>query len=109
MSHQHLRSAPDLAAVPIFRGKRLTPHVPGDRVASDGVAFTDAVPALVASIERLTAAHGYAPSLRELADDLGMNLTRVHRYTRWLIDDGVITREPGKARSLKVVTDERAG
>lgn len=65
---------------------------------------------LVDAIERFTRERRYCPTLRELADDLGLSLTRV----KGLADDaerrGAITHSPRCSRSWRVVScDGQAG
>lgn len=50
-----------------------------------------------------TAAHGFPPSVREIGDHLGIASTSsVHSRLRDLERDGLIHREPGRARAITV-------
>lgn len=57
---------------------------------------------LVAAILRLTADHGFAPTLRELASALGLSVTTVADQLASLERKRIIAREPYTARSLRV-------
>jgi SOS-response transcriptional repressor LexA len=58
---------------------------------------------LVAALEQLTAAKGYAPSIRELADHMGLSFGRVGALCRTTAAKGAVVSTPGVARSLRVV------
>jgi len=47
-------------------------------------------------------AHGYSPTIQEIADDLGVSKVTVHEHIGALIKKGVLQREPNKARSLSL-------
>ncbi|MDP7029799.1 MAG: transcriptional repressor LexA [Phycisphaerales bacterium] len=47
-------------------------------------------------------AHGYSPTMQELADDLGVSKVTVFEHVGALIKKGVLQREPNKARSLSL-------
>jgi repressor LexA len=48
--------------------------------------------------------HGVAPKLREIADHLGIRSRgTVHRYLRALVDAGLITVDPDRARGIRLV------
>ena len=56
-------------------------------------------------------AHGYSPTMQELADQLGVSKVTVFEHVEALIKKGALRREPNKARSLSltegaVVPDE---
>ena len=59
--------------------------------------------ALLHAIEARIAAHGYSPSLRELADDLGVCVNDVKQKLRILRRDGLVTFVAGQARTVRVV------
>lgn len=46
--------------------------------------------------------HGYPPSVRELADHLGVATHTAHTALRKLVEDGLITVTPGIPRSIVV-------
>jgi repressor LexA len=50
-------------------------------------------------------AHGYSPTMQELADALGISKVTVFEHVEALIKKGALHREPNKARSLSI-TDE---
>ena len=47
-------------------------------------------------------AHGYSPTMQELADELGVSKVTVFEHVEALIKKGVLHREPNKARSLSI-------
>lgn len=51
-----------------------------------------------------SALYGYGPSLREIATACFMSKPNVYRYLDRLERDGRITRDPGRARSINIVT-----
>lgn len=70
--------------------------------------LTDRQGEVLAAIKRLTGAKGYAPTIRELATDLGITSTNgVEAHLVELERKGLITRTAGVARSLKLASTER--
>lgn len=66
--------------------------------------LTDRQLDVVQAIRRLTALHGYPPTLRELGADLGIASTNgVNDHLKALENKGAIRREPLKSRSIVVV------
>jgi len=58
----------------------------------------------VAAVARLTKNRaGVAPTLQELADDLGVSLNRSSNLAALCMARGALTREPHVARSLRVI------
>lgn len=51
----------------------------------------------------LTAEHGYPPTYRELATELGISLSAVHRIVQTLRSEGAVRAQDGLARSLTVI------
>lgn len=48
--------------------------------------------------------HGYPPSTREMTSALGFrSVESIHRLLRTLREDGRVTWEPRKARTLRIV------
>ncbi len=47
-------------------------------------------------------AHGYSPTMQELADELGVSKVTVFEHIEALIKKGALKREPNKARSLSI-------
>ena len=47
-------------------------------------------------------AHGYSPTMQELADELGVSKVTVFEHVEALIKKGALRREPNKARSLSL-------
>jgi repressor LexA len=47
-------------------------------------------------------AHGYSPTMQELADALGISKVTVFEHVEALIKKGALKREPNKARSLSI-------
>ena len=50
-------------------------------------------------------AHGYSPTMQELADELGISKVTVFEHVEALIKKGALHREPNKARSLSIRDD----
>ena len=46
--------------------------------------------------------HGAPPTVRELASMLGVGVATMHLYLNRLGDEGLLVREPGRHRSLRV-------
>jgi repressor LexA len=55
------------------------------------------------TIERLTADRGFAPSLREVAEAMGVHPSRIQQLASTTERKGAITREPRVSRSWRVV------
>lgn len=62
---------------------------------------------LVAVVEALTAKHGFAPSLREVALEMGVSFGRVAQLVRSTSIKGAVAFAPGVPRSLRVVKADR--
>ena len=58
--------------------------------------------AVLTAIVELTAARGYPPSIREIADHLGVNVNDVHQKLVRLQRDGLVEWDPGVCRSLRM-------
>lgn len=66
--------------------------------------------AVVDTILEYTATHGYAPSVRDIGDALGISSENgVYEHIRALKRKGVIASSAGVARSLRVVVATTAG
>ena len=50
-------------------------------------------------------AHGYSPTMQELADELGVSKVTVFEHVEALIKKGALVREANKARSLSIADD----
>lgn len=50
------------------------------------------------------AAKGRPPTLRELADNFFVSTGTIQRHLDWLEMHGRIERQPGKARSIRILT-----
>lgn len=59
-------------------------------------------------VDRLTKLHGYAPSLRELADRIGVNTNTVRDHLQALKRKGLLDITPRVARSYTVTEAGRA-
>lgn len=58
---------------------------------------------LLRSLERLTRERGYTPSVRELAEDLGLASTNsVASLVEALLAEGLILKTEGRHRSLRL-------
>lgn len=58
---------------------------------------------LVSTIESLTAARGFAPSIVEIAEAMQLHPSRVHQLTRTTRWKGWLVNEPKVSRSWRVV------
>lgn len=58
---------------------------------------------LCETINRLAKSKGYPPSLQEVADEVGLAVSRVFQLTRSTERRGALARTPGIARSWRVV------
>ena len=50
-------------------------------------------------------AHGYSPTMQELAQELGVSKVTVFEHVEALIKKGALRRQPNKARSLSICDD----
>ena len=50
-------------------------------------------------------AHGYSPTMQELADEIGVSKVTVFEHVEALIKKNALRREPNKARSLSLVDE----
>jgi len=60
---------------------------------------------VVVAIRNYRHLHGYAPTMQELADQLGTSKVTIFEHVGALERKGVISRDKHKARSLEIVTD----
>ncbi|MBM4110023.1 MAG: transcriptional repressor LexA [Phycisphaerae bacterium] len=51
---------------------------------------------------------GYSPTMQELADELGVSKVTVFEHVQALVEKGVLSRNPNKARSLALTVDDDA-
>jgi repressor LexA len=59
---------------------------------------------VVIYIKNYTKEHGYPPSLVDIKDDLGFgSVSAVFKYVKDLEEEGLVKREPRKARTLIVL------
>ncbi len=58
---------------------------------------------ILSRIRDLRLAHGYSPTMQELADELGVSKVTVFEHVEQLIKKGALRRNPNKARSLEPV------
>lgn len=58
---------------------------------------------LLQAIDRLTASHGFPPTMRELAPELGVSLTRIAQIMAACEKAGFIQRVPRVSRTYRVV------
>jgi repressor LexA len=58
---------------------------------------------LCKTIDRLAKSKGYPPSLQEVADEMGVAVSRVFQLARSTERRGALARTPGIARSWRVV------
>jgi repressor LexA len=69
-------------------------------LAADGV---DVRPLIVQSIRDFLEEHGYPPTVREIGRAVGIGVQSTHRHLIVLARAGVITWEPGCARTIRLV------
>ncbi len=62
---------------------------------------------VVVAIRNYRHLHGYAPTMQELADQLGTSKVTIFEHVGALQKKRVLRRSKHKARSLEIVTDER--
>ena len=58
---------------------------------------------LLDTIEQMTAANGYAPTMRELAKSMAVSLTRIAQLMAACEEQGLIRKVPGSCRSYRVI------
>jgi SOS-response transcriptional repressor LexA len=58
-------------------------------------------------IEDYIDAHGYSPSIAEIAEDLEMGRPGCHTLLRKMERDGLISMVPGTARTVRTITNAR--
>lgn len=64
--------------------------------------------AIVAAVADLWLAKGWAPTLREVAEEVGLAApSTVHSHVRILVDAGILAMDYGVPRSLRVVEHAR--
>jgi len=57
---------------------------------------------LLDAVEQMTAANGYAPTLRELGKAMAVSLTRIAQLMAACEEQGLIRKVPGICRSYRV-------
>lgn len=62
---------------------------------------------VVVAIRNFRHLHGYAPTMQELADQLGTSKVTIFEHVNALEKKHVIRRDRHKARSLEIVSDEK--
>lgn len=50
---------------------------------------------------------GYAPSLREIAENFGISVPTVHQHISYLREKNLLSAEKGKKRSIQMFSDDR--
>lgn len=58
---------------------------------------------IVDAIDNYYTQYGFCPTVREIADAVGKGSTTVQFHIEKLIEDGIITKQPGKIRTIRVV------
>ena len=64
---------------------------------------TPAQQATLSAIARLTGDRGYPPTMRELAEDLGVSLGAAREMLLRLRTKGWVSMDPGRARTVRVI------
>lgn len=49
--------------------------------------------------------YGYGPSVRDIAQNFDVSVSTVHRTLLRLVNEGVVMRQAGRARTWRVVPD----
>jgi repressor LexA len=62
---------------------------------------------VIVAIRNFRHLHGYAPTMQELADQLGTSKVTIFEHINALEKKRVVRRDRHKARSLEIITDER--
>lgn len=62
---------------------------------------------VVVAIRNFRHLHGYAPTMQELADQLGTSKVTIFEHVNALEKKRVLRRDKHKARSLEIIADER--
>jgi repressor LexA len=62
---------------------------------------------VIVAIRNYRHIHGYAPTMQELADQLGTSKVTIFEHVGALEKKRVLRRDKHKARSLEIITDER--
>ena len=62
---------------------------------------------VIVAIRNYRHLHGYAPTMQELADQLGTSKVTIFEHVGALEKKNVLRRDKHKARSLEIVSDER--
>jgi DNA-directed RNA polymerase specialized sigma subunit len=62
---------------------------------------------LCEALDRLSRELGYAPSVKELAAELGVSLSRCHSLLRSVLLKGAVASAPGVARSWRLARGAR--
>jgi repressor LexA len=62
---------------------------------------------VVVAIRNYRHLHGYAPTMQELADQLGTSKVTIFEHVGALERKRILTRDKHKARSLEIIADER--
>lgn len=62
---------------------------------------------VLAGIRRLIAAEQHPPTTREIAAELGVSTAMAHRYLTRLRSLGMVQWDEGRARTLRIVDDDR--
>lgn len=65
---------------------------------------------ILAVIRRYITEHGYPPTVREIAQTVGLNsISTVHTHLRNLESEGMIRRNPSMSRAIEIVEEEPQG
>src|SRR5436190_23177041 len=62
---------------------------------------------VIVAIRNFRHLHGYAPTMQELADQLGTSKVTIFEHVNALEKKRVLKRDRHKARSLEIISDER--
>jgi len=72
---------------------------------SDGTPLEDDIVPIWNYIAAFQAKNGYAPTLREIADGLGLHFSRVNRVVTLMVEAGYIGRPERRARALSLLNE----
>lgn len=65
--------------------------------------YTDNRDQILTSVQKAAEAHGKPPSVRDLAEELGVGVATVHSYLKKMAEEGLIEWRAGRHRSLHLL------
>src|SRR5207244_6378685 len=83
------------------------PQTPSRQGHDSSINLTPRQLDVLVAIRNYRHLHGYAPTMQELADQLGTSKVTIFEHVGALEKKRVLRRDKHKARSLEIVSDER--